>query len=93
MKFQILFFILLLACMYPSLAQGSYENCCLKYVVGIKKQMRRNIVGYVKQETDGGCNIPAIVFRLKKSRTLCADPKQPWVRDLMQIIDKTYFPA
>ncbi|XP_051768699.1 C-C motif chemokine 25b [Ctenopharyngodon idella] len=88
MKFQILVLILLLACMYPSVAQGSYENCCLKYIVGVRKNMRRNIVSYRVQETDGGCNIPAIVFKLKKQRTLCADPKQSWVQELMQKIDK-----
>ncbi|KAK9966263.1 hypothetical protein ABG768_003385 [Culter alburnus] len=87
MKFQILVLILLLACMYPSVAQGSYENCCLKYIVGVRKSMRRNIESYRVQETDGGCNIPAIVFKLKRSKTLCADPRQNWVQQLMQKID------
>ncbi|XP_067287184.1 C-C motif chemokine 25b [Pseudorasbora parva] len=87
MKFQILFFILLLACMYPSVAQGSYENCCLKYVSGMKKSMKRNVVSYRVQQTDGGCNIPAVVLKLKTSRTVCADPHKPWVRQLMQKID------
>ncbi|XP_056122446.1 C-C motif chemokine 25b [Rhinichthys klamathensis goyatoka] len=88
MKFQILVFLLLLACMYPSVAQGSYENCCLKYIVGVRKAMRKNIESYRVQQTDGGCNIPAIVFKLKKSKTLCADPRRPWVQQLMQTIDK-----
>ncbi|KAI7795453.1 C-C motif chemokine 25b [Triplophysa rosa] len=87
MKFQILFFFLLLTCMYPSLAQGSYENCCLKYVVGIRKSLRKNISGYIVQKADGGCNIPAIVFQLKKSKTLCADPRKGWVKELIMKID------
>ncbi|XP_077058833.1 C-C motif chemokine 25b [Siphateles boraxobius] len=87
MKFQILVFLLLLACMYPSVAQGSYENCCLKYIVGVRKSMRRNIKSYRVQETDGGCNIRAIVLKLKR-KTLCADPRQQWVQQLMQQIDK-----
>ncbi|KAK7119759.1 hypothetical protein R3I94_021557 [Phoxinus phoxinus] len=90
MKFQILFFLLLLACMYPSVAQGSYENCCLKYIVGVRKALRRNVVGYRVQQTDGGCNIPAIVFKLKKSKTICADQRQPWVQQLMRKIDEKY---
>ncbi|XP_051967640.1 C-C motif chemokine 21-like [Xyrauchen texanus] len=87
MKFQILFFLLLLSFMYPSVAQGSYENCCLKYVTGVKKSVRKHIVSYRVQETDGGCNIPAIVFKLKRSKTLCADPRQPWVKQLAKKID------
>ncbi|XP_051531397.1 C-C motif chemokine 21-like [Myxocyprinus asiaticus] len=87
MKFQILFFLLLLSFMYPSVAQGSYENCCLKYITGARKSVRKNIVSYRVQETDGGCNIPAIVFKLKRSKTLCADPRQTWVQHLMQKID------
>ncbi|XP_028857055.1 C-C motif chemokine 25b isoform X2 [Denticeps clupeoides] len=86
MKFCVLFFILLLACMYPSLAQGSYENCCLRYVQSIKRGMRRKITHYRIQETDGGCNIRAVVFAAKKH--LCADPGQDWVQKLMVEVDK-----
>ncbi|TRZ01421.1 hypothetical protein DNTS_015158, partial [Danionella cerebrum] len=84
MKLQIVIFLLLLACMYPSIAQGSYENCCLKYVSKVKNGFIRNIVSYRRQETDGGCNIPAIIFKLKRSKTLCADPRQPWVKRVMR---------
>ncbi|XP_056590984.1 C-C motif chemokine 25b [Triplophysa dalaica] len=87
MKFQIVLFLLLLTCMYPSLAQGSYENCCLKYVVGIRKALRKNISDYKEQKADGGCNIPAIVFQMKKSKTMCADPRQSWVKNLMKQVD------
>ncbi|XP_039523278.1 C-C motif chemokine 25b [Pimephales promelas] len=87
MKFQILVFLLLLACMYPSVAQGSYENCCLRYIVGVRKAVRKNIVSYREQQTDGGCNIPAIVFKLKNSKTLCGDPRQIWVQKLMRTIN------
>ncbi|KAL2089804.1 hypothetical protein ACEWY4_014492 [Coilia grayii] len=83
MKFSILFFILLLACMCPVLAQGSYENCCLKYVVGIKKSTKRKVEKYRLQETDGGCNIPAVIFTLRSSRSFCANPQLSWVQRLM----------
>ncbi|KAJ7993130.1 hypothetical protein DPEC_G00269220 [Dallia pectoralis] len=87
MKFQALFFLLLLACMCLSLAQGSYENCCLKYVTGLKKNVKRNAMSYRKQETDGGCNIKAIVFKMKKGKTVCADPDKKWVQDFMLEVD------
>ncbi|XP_056324697.1 C-C motif chemokine 25b [Danio aesculapii] len=93
MKFQILAFLLLLACMYPSIAQGYYENCCLKYITGMKKNMRRNIISYRMQETDGGCNIPAVVFkmRLKKqsrAKPVCADPRRDWVQAIVKELDE-----
>ncbi|XP_073682056.1 C-C motif chemokine 25b [Garra rufa] len=88
MKFQILVLLLLLACMYPSVAQGSYENCCLKYASVIpKKAFKRHVVSYRQQETDGGCNIPAVVLTLKttkKLRTVCVDPRLTWVQQLVQ---------
>ncbi|XP_030640396.1 C-C motif chemokine 25b [Chanos chanos] len=92
MKFQALILILLLACMYPTLAQGSYENCCLKYIAGLKKNLKRRIDSYRRQETDGGCNIPAVVFSLRlrdnKVKSVCADPKRDWVKKLTTDIDR-----
>ncbi|KAL6469289.1 hypothetical protein MHYP_G00228130 [Metynnis hypsauchen] len=82
MKVYVLFFLLLLACMCPSLAQGTYENCCLRYGSGIRPSIKKKIVSYRVQQTDGGCNIPAIVFKTKKSKTFCADPSQQWVQEL-----------
>ncbi|XP_042560770.1 C-C motif chemokine 25b [Clupea harengus] len=83
MKFSILFFVLLLACLYPSLAQGSYENCCLKYVKGVKKSTKRKVDKYRIQETDGGCNIPAVVFTLRSTKSFCANPREQWVQHLI----------
>ncbi|XP_062412829.1 C-C motif chemokine 25b [Sardina pilchardus] len=83
MQFSILFFVLILACMYPTLAQGSYETCCLKYVAGVKKSTKRRVERYRLQETDGGCNIRAVVFTLRNKKTFCANPVQPWVQCLI----------
>uniref|UniRef100_A0A4W5LY62 Chemokine (C-C motif) ligand 25a n=1 Tax=Hucho hucho TaxID=62062 RepID=A0A4W5LY62_9TELE len=82
MRFSVQFF-LLLTCLYVTLAQGSYEDCCLKYIRGVKKVAKRMVTSYRRQETDGGCNIPAIVFTMKRGRLFCADPREKWVNELM----------
>ncbi|XP_052466175.1 C-C motif chemokine 21-like [Carassius gibelio] len=90
MKFQILFFLLVLTCMFPSVAPSpsNYENCCLKYAK-IKKDFWKNVVDYRMQDRDGGCNIPAVVFITRKSKKqICVDPSLPWVEQAIQKIDK-----
>ncbi|XP_073332732.1 C-C motif chemokine 25b [Pagrus major] len=94
MKFPALFFLLLLTSMYLSLAQGSYGDCCLGYVVGMRVSAKRNIESYRMQETDGDCNKRAVVFLMKKrpsqarQRTVCANPDKPWVQHLMAGVDQ-----
>ncbi|XP_029561762.1 C-C motif chemokine 25 isoform X1 [Salmo trutta] len=82
MRFNVMF-ILILACLCVTLAQGSYEDCCLKYVRRVKKTAVRMVTSYRRQETDGGCNIHAIVFTMKRGRLFCADPREKWVNELM----------
>ncbi|XP_036972018.1 C-C motif chemokine 25-like [Acanthopagrus latus] len=94
MKFQALFFLLLLTSMYLSLAQGSYGDCCLGYVQGMRANAKRNIESYRMQETDGDCNKRAVVFLMKKrptqtkQRTVCANPDKPWVQYLISVVDQ-----
>ncbi|KAK1157033.1 C-C motif chemokine 25-like [Acipenser oxyrinchus oxyrinchus] len=87
MKFRALFVFLLLACFCLSLAQGSYENCCLSYVNSVKPSVKKAVRSYRTQETDGGCNIQAIVFKLRKGKVFCANPEISWVRTLMKKLD------
>uniref|UniRef100_W5M6H7 Chemokine interleukin-8-like domain-containing protein n=1 Tax=Lepisosteus oculatus TaxID=7918 RepID=W5M6H7_LEPOC len=88
MKFSVLFFCLLLACLYLSMAQGSYENCCLKYVHRVSKTVKKNIIEYRRQKTDGGCNLPAIVFKMRNRKLFCANPNEKWVEDVINKIDR-----
>ncbi|XP_054645720.1 C-C motif chemokine 25b isoform X2 [Dunckerocampus dactyliophorus] len=93
MKFQALLFLLLIICTTLCVAQGSYGNCCLGHVRGMRPNAKYNIESYRMQETDGDCNIRAVVFVMKKKpgrknqRTVCANPELKWVRELMEAVD------
>ncbi|XP_018533420.1 C-C motif chemokine 25 [Lates calcarifer] len=87
MRFNVLFLLLSLSFLCLALAQVSYDDCCLKYVKNLNHRIQRHAVKYRRQETDGGCNIPAIIFTMKRGRLFCTDPKQGWVIDLMRKID------
>jgi len=94
MKSQLLFLLIILACMYLSLAQGSYNNCCLGHVKALKKNVRKNVVSFRMQETDGACNIRAVVFEMKRKdewgnpRTICANPDIQWVQTVMASVQR-----
>ncbi|XP_030630537.1 C-C motif chemokine 21 [Chanos chanos] len=88
MRFSLIIFVVLLAILSLTLAQVSYEDCCLRYVSGVKKSTKKMVTSYRRQEMDGGCNIPAIVFKLKRGRQFCADPRQKWVVELMYKVNR-----
>ncbi|XP_071347132.1 C-C motif chemokine 20 [Trachinotus anak] len=87
MGFNVLCFLLSLS-LCLALAQVSYDDCCLKYIKKMGHNIQRHAVEYRRQETDGGCNIPAIIFTMKRGRVFCTDPREKWVKDLMRKIDR-----
>ncbi|XP_013862897.1 C-C motif chemokine 21c [Austrofundulus limnaeus] len=87
MRLHTLFFLSVLSCLCFALGQGSYDDCCLKYLRNVEKHFYKNAVGYRVQKPDGGCNIPAIIFIMKKGRKYCANPNEEWVQGLMRKVD------
>uniref|UniRef100_A0A3Q2UA84 Chemokine (C-C motif) ligand 25a n=2 Tax=Fundulus heteroclitus TaxID=8078 RepID=A0A3Q2UA84_FUNHE len=87
MRFNTLFFLVILSCLCLTLAQVSYEDCCLKYVKHLGKNTQKHVSTYRRQKTDGGCNIPAVILIMRKGRKFCADPNEKWVKDLLHKID------
>ncbi|KAJ0032436.1 hypothetical protein NQD34_002517 [Periophthalmus magnuspinnatus] len=92
MKTQVMILLLLLTCLSLSMAQGSYGNCCLKFVRKMKASVRRGIQDYRMQETDGDCNIRAVLLLVKRrgrqSKPICANPEDKWVQDVMKSVDR-----
>ncbi|KAI3374733.1 hypothetical protein L3Q82_021287 [Scortum barcoo] len=88
MQFNTLFFLVVASCLCLALANANYEDCCLKYVKTLSPLIQKKAVKYRMQVTDGGCNIPAVVFTMKKGRVYCANPSDDWVIKMMNAIDK-----
>ncbi|XP_041847363.1 C-C motif chemokine 20 [Melanotaenia boesemani] len=88
MQFNTLFFVVLLSFVCFALTQGSFDDCCLKYVKEIKQHNLKHVKNYKLQMADGGCNLPAVILTMKKGRKLCANPKEKWVQGLLVKLDE-----
>ncbi|XP_070701806.1 C-C motif chemokine 25 [Pempheris klunzingeri] len=88
MRFNTLFFLLVISCLYVALAQVAYDDCCLKYVKTMTYSRQRHAMMYRRQMVDGGCNIPAVIFTMRRGRVLCANPNEKWVNELTKKIDE-----
>ncbi|KAM8941555.1 C-C motif chemokine 21 isoform 2-T2 [Lycaon pictus] len=84
------FLVLVLASCIPWTqgSDGGAQDCCLKY--SLRKIPAQVVRSYRKQEPSLGCPIQAILFspRKRSQPELCADPKETWVQQLMQRLDK-----
>uniref|UniRef100_A0A3Q3XQL2 C-C motif chemokine n=1 Tax=Mola mola TaxID=94237 RepID=A0A3Q3XQL2_MOLML len=90
MRFNILFFVLIVSCLCLAMAQVNYEDCCLTYMKKMRHRSKKHAVGYRLQITDGSCNIPAVIFTTKRGLVFCTDPRESWVKDLMMHVDKKH---
>ncbi|CAN9502738.1 unnamed protein product [Ophioblennius macclurei] len=83
MRFSTPLFLLVLSCVCMTMALVSVEDCCLKYMKRMNHKTQRHVVDYREQRPDGGCNIHAIIFTMKRGRKLCANPHERWVKNLI----------
>ncbi|XP_053740402.1 C-C motif chemokine 25 [Synchiropus splendidus] len=88
MRFNTLFLLLVLSCFCVVWAQGSYDDCCLSYVSGPNRHIQKHAKTYRLQKMDGGCNIRATIFTMRKGREYCTDTDATWVKELMAKIDR-----
>ncbi|CAJ1072652.1 C-C motif chemokine 20 [Xyrichtys novacula] len=88
MRFNTLLFLLVGSCLCLALAQVSYDDCCLKFVKKLSNVTQKHAVGYRWQVPDGGCNLAAVIFTMKKGREFCTNPEEKWVKDLMKMVEK-----
>ncbi|MEQ2307631.1 hypothetical protein AMECASPLE_020300 [Ameca splendens] len=65
-------------------------DCCLS--VSEKRLNLKNLVSYSIKRAGMGCDISATVFVNKKGMKLCVVPPEgnPWVQNLIKILDKRH---
>lgn len=82
-----LFILLAISSLSLALAHVTYDDCCFSYVEKMSPKIQKHAVDYGIQVVDGGCNIPAVIFIMRRGLALCADPKERWVVQLQKRIE------
>ncbi|XP_017384578.1 C-C motif chemokine 20 isoform X1 [Cebus imitator] len=65
---------------------ASNFDCCLRYTDHILHP--KFIVGFTQQRANEACDINAIIFHTKKKLSVCANPRQIWVKQAVRIISQ-----
>ncbi|XP_053089623.1 fractalkine-like isoform X2 [Pangasianodon hypophthalmus] len=89
-RFLLLVLLVLFYLQFFTTAQlyvGGPDECCFEYQT--HRIPVRLITGY--KETDQRCTKSGVIFTLKRSRHVCADPRVEWVQNIMKTIDKGSF--
>ncbi|XP_011918010.1 PREDICTED: C-C motif chemokine 20 isoform X2 [Cercocebus atys] len=71
---------------FCSESEASNFDCCLRYTDRILHP--KFIVGFTQQLANETCDINAVIFHTKKGLSVCANPKQTWVKLIVRRLSK-----
>ncbi|XP_054914504.1 eotaxin-like [Poeciliopsis prolifica] len=63
---------------------NSPVDCCFDFV---KNRLNKNLMSSY-EKTDPRCSLRGIVLTTKKGRSICVDAKQPWVKTIIDFLEK-----
>ncbi|XP_032888166.1 C-C motif chemokine 20-like [Amblyraja radiata] len=71
---------------FPFADAQSPIDCCLSYTS--KPLPSKLIRGYVRQFSNELCSIDAVIFYTRKRLSICANPKDKWVKNVIGVFLK-----